>query len=92
MHITNFNYRFDGRLHYNTGTRLNNGFVRLNHSVLEFSDRDIVSYYRKINDLDGSKKLNSKLILISRQILCGLMHVIVMANCLVCKEYNKLEQ
>ena len=36
--------------------------VRLNHSVLEFSDRDIVSYYRKINDLDGSKKLNNKLI------------------------------
>ena len=29
MHITNFNYRFDGRLHYNTGRRLNNGFVRL---------------------------------------------------------------
>ena len=23
---------------------LNNGFIRLNHSVLEFSDRDIVSY------------------------------------------------
>ena len=36
--------------------------MRLNHSVLEFSDRDIVSYYRKINDLDGSKRLNKKLI------------------------------
>ena len=31
------------------------GFVRLNHSVLEFSDRDIVSYYRKINDFKGQK-------------------------------------
>ena len=29
MHITNFNERFDGRLHYNTGRRLNNGFLRL---------------------------------------------------------------
>jgi len=49
-------------LFYNTGRRINNGFLRLNHSVLEFSDRDIVSYYRSINDLDGSTKLNRKLI------------------------------
>ena len=35
--------------------------MRLNHSVLEFSDRDIVSYY-EINDLDGSRRLNNKLI------------------------------
>ena len=47
---------------FNTGRRINNGFIRLNHSVLEFSDRDIVSYYRSINDLSGSKKLNKKLI------------------------------
>ena len=47
---------------YNTGKRLNNGFIRLNHSVLEFSDRDIVSYYRNINDLNGSKRLNKKLL------------------------------
>ena len=50
LHITNFNERHDGRLFFNTGRRINNGFIRLNHSVLEFSDRDIVSYYRKIND------------------------------------------
>ena len=25
MHITNFNERFNGRLHYNTGRRFNNG-------------------------------------------------------------------
>ena len=35
--------------------------LRLNHSVLEFSDRDIVSYYRKLNDLNGSKKLKQNL-------------------------------
>jgi glycosyltransferase involved in cell wall biosynthesis len=62
LHVTNFNERHNGRLFYNTGKRINNGFVRLNHSVLEFSDRDIVSYYRGLTDLNGSKKLNNKLI------------------------------
>ena len=62
LHVTNFNERHNGRLFYNTGRRINNGFIRLNHSVLEFSDRDIVSYYRGIGDIKGSKKLNSKLI------------------------------
>ena len=62
LHVTNFNERHNGRLFYNTGRRINNGFIRLNHSVLEFSDRDIVSYYRNISDLDGSKRLNKKFI------------------------------
>ena len=62
LHVTNFNERHNGRLFYNTGKRINNGFIRLNHSVLEFSDRDIVSYYRNLNDLNGSKRLNSKLL------------------------------
>ena len=57
MHITNFNYRFDGRLHYNTGRRINNGFVRLGHNVLTVSDRDILHNNKKINDLAGSKTL-----------------------------------
>ena len=60
--MTNFNERHNGRLFYNTGKRINNGFVRLNHSVLEFSDRDIVSYYRNLNDFNGSKRLNKKLL------------------------------
>jgi glycosyltransferase involved in cell wall biosynthesis len=62
LHITNFNERHNGRLFYNTGRRLNNGLVRLNHSVLTISDRDIVSYHRSLKDFDGSKKLNSKII------------------------------
>ena len=62
LHVTNFNERHNGRLFYNTGKRINNGLIRLKHSVLEFSDRDIVSYYRGINDLNGSKKLNKKFI------------------------------
>ena len=62
LHITNFNERHNGRLFYNTGRRINNGLVRLNHSVLTISDRDIVSYHRSFKDFDGSKKLNSKII------------------------------
>ena len=62
LHITNFNERHNGRLFFNTGRRINNGLVRLNHSVLTISDRDIVSYHRSLKDLDGSRKLNSKII------------------------------
>ena len=61
LHITNFNERLDGRLFFNTGRRINNGFIRLGHSVLGFSDRDILKYYRSINDFSGSKTLNEKL-------------------------------
>ena len=61
LHITNFNERLDGRLFFNTGRRINNGFIRQGHSVLGFSDRDIQKYYKNINDLKGSKNLNDKL-------------------------------
>ena len=62
IHITNFNERHNGRLFFNTGRRINNGFIRLNHSVLTISDRDIQSYHRSFKDIDGSQKLNKKLI------------------------------
>jgi glycosyltransferase involved in cell wall biosynthesis len=61
LHITNFNERLDGRLFFNTGRRINNGFIRLGHSVLGFSDRDIVRYYRSIRDFNGARTLNEKL-------------------------------
>ena len=48
IHITNFNYRFNGRLHYNTGRRLNNGLIRLNHNVLTISDRDIINQNKEL--------------------------------------------
>ena len=59
LHVTNFNERLDGRL-FNTGRRLNNGFIRLGH-VLGFSDRDIQKYYKSIGDFKGKKTLNDKL-------------------------------
>ena len=61
LHVTNFNERLDGRLFFNTGRRLNNGFIRLGHSVLGFSDRDIQKYYKSIGDIKGKKTLNDKL-------------------------------
>ena len=61
LHITNFNERLDGRLFFNTGRRINNGFIRLGHSVLGFSDRDIQKYYKSFSDFKGAKTLNDKL-------------------------------
>ena len=59
LHITNFNERFNGRLHFNTGRRLNNGFIRLGHNVLSISDRDIVSKNKSIVDPSGHKALQN---------------------------------
>ena len=61
VHVTNFNERHDGRLYFNTGRRINNGFIREGHSILEISDRDIQKYYKNYKDINGSKTLNSKL-------------------------------
>ena len=61
LHVTNFNERLDGRLFFNTGRRINNGFIRLGHSVLGFSDRYIQKYYKSIGDIKGKKTLNDKL-------------------------------
>ncbi len=59
LHITNLNERHNGRLFYNTGRRINNGLIKLNHKVLTLSDRDLLSNSRTISDVTGSKKLNS---------------------------------
>ncbi len=62
MHITNFNERFDGRLHYNTGRRINNGFLRNGHNVLTLSDRDITHYKKSVRDIKGNNSLQKKII------------------------------
>ena len=62
IHITNFNRRFNGRLQYNTGRRLNNGFVRLGHNVLTISDRDIIHENKKILDISGKNSLQNTII------------------------------
>ena len=61
LHVTNFNERLDGRLFFNTGRRINNGFIRLGHSSLGYSDRDIIRYYKSYKDITGGSSLNDKL-------------------------------
>ena len=62
LHVTNFNVRHNGRLFYNTGRRINNGLLKLGHTVQTLSDRDTVSQERNIIDVYGSKSLNRKLL------------------------------
>ena len=58
LHVTNLNEKHSGRLFYNTGRRINNGLVKLNHKVLTLSDRDLLTNYKTLTDITGSKKLN----------------------------------
>ena len=62
LHITNFNDRFNGRLHYNTGRRLNNGFIRSGHNVLTISDRDVINKRKNIIDPSGNRILKNTII------------------------------
>ena len=73
LHITNLNERFDGRLHYNTGKRINNGFIRLGHNVLTFSDRDFINKNRSIGDFSGNRNLNEKIINIHKNFKADLV-------------------
>ena len=59
IHITNFNQRYFGRLHFNTGTRINNGLIRLGHNVLSLSDRDLITFSKSIKDYSGARFLNN---------------------------------
>ena len=49
MHITNFADRHNGRLYFvSIGQKLSRGFVRSGHSVLNFSDRDMIRIGRGV--------------------------------------------
>ena len=58
IHLTNFNYRYFGRLQYNTGIRINNGLIRRGHNILSLSDRDLISFSKSFRDPSGAKNLN----------------------------------
>ena len=62
FHITNFNERFNGRLHYNTSKRINNGLIKLGHNVFSISDRDVIHNYKSLVDPSGKNILNKKII------------------------------
>ena len=64
MHITNFADRHNGRLYFvSIGQKLSRGFVKAGHSVLNFSDRDMMRIGRGVFDIFGRKSLNKKIIL-----------------------------
>ena len=62
IHITNVNERFNGRLHYNTGRRINNGLIRNGHNILTISDRDTVHYQKNLRDFKGYNSLQKKIL------------------------------
>ena len=64
MHVTNFAERHDGRLYFvSIGQKISNGFIRSGHSVLNYSDRDIMRSGRGFFDLFGRRSLNKKIII-----------------------------
>ncbi len=94
LHITNFNERHNGRLHYNTGRRINNGFIRNNHTVFTLSDRDVTHNSKKITDIRGSNYLNKKILKINEifkpeLIVIGHADNISIDTFKEIKEYNK---
>ena len=66
LHITNFNERHNGRLHYNTGRRINNGFIRNNHTVFTLSDRDFIHNSKNLKDITGTNTFNNKILEINK--------------------------
>tara|TARA_E500000331_G_scaffold358271_1_gene423887 strand:- start:7560 stop:9695 length:2136 start_codon:yes stop_codon:yes gene_type:complete len=63
MHITNFSERHDGRLYFvSVAHKLSNGLIRSGHSVMNYSDRDVMKMGKNTFDLSGKKYLNQKLI------------------------------
>ena len=66
LHITNFNERHNGRLHYNTGRRINNGFIRNNHTVFTLSDRDTIHNSKNLKDITGKNTFNNKILEINK--------------------------
>ena len=49
-------------MHYNTGRRLNNGFIRSGHNVLTISDRDVINKNKRLIDPNGNKSLQKTII------------------------------
>lgn len=63
LHVHNLMQRQHGNFHSNYGKKFNNGLIKNDHYVIEFSDRDLVNYEAplKIRPF-GEKPLNQKLL------------------------------
>ena len=61
IHVADLHIRHNGRLHYSTIKKINNGFIKNNYNLQSFSDRDTKSIYRSINDLRTLSKINNNI-------------------------------
>ena len=98
MHVTNFAERHDGRLYFvSVGQKISNGLIRSGHSVLNYSDRDMMRIGRSYSDIVGKKSLNAKLIAAVKNynphlLLFGhadLIHISTLEYLKRCNEYHK---
>ena len=95
MHVTNFSERHDGRLYFvSIGQKISNGFIRSGHSVLNYSDRDMMRIGRGFPDYIGKKNLNKKLISAVKNynphlVLFGHADLIHKSTLEIIKSYNK---
>ena len=63
LHVANFNERHDGRLYFvSLAQKISNGLIRLGHSVLNYSDRDIVKIDKNSFTFNSKKTFNKRLI------------------------------
>lgn len=62
LHISNFVQKHDGRLYWNAAFKFSNGFTRLGHNVLNFSERDIARDNLLRSSKYGIRKLNHRVI------------------------------
>ncbi len=62
LHISNFVQKHNGRLFWNSAFKLSNGFTRLGHNVLNFSERDIARDNFLRSSIYGKKLLNERII------------------------------
>lgn len=61
LHVADLHLRHEGRLHYSTVKKLNNGLSRNGYSLQNLSDRDVQSFKKKLRDPKGKNYLNDSL-------------------------------
>jgi len=63
LHISNFGGRLFNRIYnLSIAKKISNGFTRLGHDVIDFSDRDIAGISRKIYDFGGRHYINKSIL------------------------------
>ncbi len=62
LHISNVVQKHDGRLFWNSAFKISNGFTRLGHNVLNFSERDIARDNIFRSNKFGLKRLNKRIL------------------------------